>query len=52
MLGRLGREGIQSERCMGTRGESRPDVPRTIHCPGPAVFRAWSHQGLWVGLIG
>ena len=49
---RLGRGGILGERCPGTQGESRPNVPRPIRCPRLAVFKAWSHRGPWTGPVG
>ena len=50
--GLIGKGGISGERCPGTRAESRPGVPGPIHCPGPASFRARSHQGPWAGPVG
>ena len=51
MLGHLRRGGIRGERCPGTRGESRPDVPGTIHCSRPVVFRAWSIGAFRLGRL-
>ena len=50
--GRIGKGGIQGERCPGTRAESCIGVPGLIHYPRSAGFRAWSHRGPWAGPVG